>query len=106
MRQYLELQRRVLSEGKPQFNERTGQHMLLKAGDQSYYNLSDEFPIVTTKPVSIRWVAEELFWMLRGETEACKLYANGVNIWNRNAFQNYLDKQGFASDVPKNTPLW
>ncbi len=106
MEQYLGLLKRVLSEGKPQYNERTEQFMIVKSGDQSYFDFSQGFPLLTTKPVQMRWVGEELFWMFRGETDDYSLNLRGVNIWNRNAFQHYLDRMGLNKQVKKNTHLW
>lgn len=107
MRQYLDLLKRVLGAGDPQFNERTGELMILSAGDQSVYDLSEGFPNCTTKPsVPLRWVAEELFWMLRGERNAQSLYKTGVDIWNRNAFQHYLQRNGLTKEIPKHSPQW
>lgn len=108
MDQYLGLLKRVLTEGKPQFNERTGQYMIQKAADHYSVDLTKGFPLLTTKPVQIRWVGEELFWMLRGETDSYSLFTrgNGVNIWNPNAFQHYLERNGLKDAVKKNTLLW
>ncbi len=107
MRQYLDLLKRVLSNGDPQYNARTGQLMIVSAGDQSIYDLREGFPQCTTKSsVPIRWVGEEIFWMLRGERNAKSLYNRGVDIWNRNAFQHYLIRNGLEKKVPKNTVQW
>jgi thymidylate synthase len=107
MKQYLNLLKRVLGNGDPQYNERTGQLMIVSAGDQSIYDLREGFPISTTKSsVPIRWIGEELFWMLRGERNAQSLYKTGVDIWNRNAFQHYLDNNDLSVQIPKNTPVW
>ena len=107
MEQYLGLLKRVLGEGDPQYNARTGQLMLLKAADQSVYDLRKGFPECTTKSsVPIRWVAEEMFWMLRGEKNAKALYDRGVDIWNKNAFQYYLKKNNLEKQIPKNSVSW
>lgn len=107
MRQYLDLLKRILSYGDRQFNERTGELMILSAGDQSVYDLREGFPNCTTKPsVPIRWVAEELFWMLRGERHAKTLYDKGVDIWNKNAFQHYLKHKGLEKEIPKHSRKW
>lgn len=109
MRQYLDLLRRVLQDGDPQYNARTGQLMIVSAGDQSIYDLRDGFPRCTTKAsVSVRWVTEEVFWMLRGERNAKTLYdrGRGVDIWNRNAYQQYLKNKGLDGKIKKNTEEW
>jgi len=107
MKQYLDLLRKVLQDGDPQYNERTGHLMIVSAGDQSIYDLREGFPRCTTKPsVSMRWVGEEVFWMLRGERNAKTLYDKGVDIWNRNAYQQYLKNKGLEHQIKKNTPEW
>ena len=107
MRQYLDLLKRVLQDGDPQYNERTGQLMLVSSGDQSIYDLREGFPRSTTKSsASMRWVAEEIFWMLRGERNAKTLYDRGVDIWNRNAYQHYLKNKGLEQSIRKNTQTW
>src|SRR3989338_5667049 len=105
MRQYLDLLRRVLQEGDPQYNERKGHLMIVSAGDQSIYDLREGFPRCTTKAsANIRWVGEEMFWMLRGERNAKTLYEKGVDIWNRNAYQQYLKNKRLTNVIKKNTP--
>ncbi len=106
MRQYLDLLKKVLGEGDPQYNSRTGQLMIVSAGEQSKYDLRQGLPLCTTKPVSMRWVGEEVFWILRGERNAKSLYDKGIDIWNRNAFQHYLKRNGLEEKIPKNTPTW
>ncbi len=107
MKQYLDLLKRVLINGDPQYNARTGQLMIVSSGDQCKFDLRKGFPLCTTKASApIRWVAEEVFWMLRGERNAKTLDAKGVDIWNRNAFQYYLKKSGLEKQIPKNTLKW
>src|SRR3989344_1110768 len=107
MRQYFDLLKTILSEGASQCNARTWQLMLVSAGEQSKYDLQQGFPMSTTKASApFRWVAEELFWMLRGERNARTLYQTGVDIWNKNAFQHYLKRKGLEKEIPKNTQLW
>ncbi|HTH38400.1 MAG TPA: thymidylate synthase, partial [Pyrinomonadaceae bacterium] len=50
-------------------------------GYQTRFDLREGFPIVTTKRVPFRWVAEELFWFLSGSTDEADLRARGVDIW-------------------------
>ncbi|HVY01496.1 MAG TPA: thymidylate synthase [Candidatus Nanoarchaeia archaeon] len=108
MRQYLELLRTVLGQGDPQYNERTGQLMLVRSRGQIDYDLREGFPMVTTKASApLRWVGEEMFWMLRGERNAKTLYdKDGVDIWNRNAYDHYLKRKGLSTKILKNTPEW
>lgn len=80
MRQYHELLRHVLEKGV-RHEDRTGVGTISTFGYQTRYDLREGFPIVTTKKVPFRWVAEELFWFLSGSTDEADLRARGVDIW-------------------------
>lgn len=80
MKQYQDLLRHVLDNGT-RHDDRTGVGTISVFGYQTRYDLRKEFPIVTTKRVPFRWVAEELFWFLSGSTDEADLRARGVDIW-------------------------
>ena len=80
MRQYQDLLKHILQNGT-RHEDRTGVGTIAVFGYQTRYNLRDGFPIVTTKKVPFRWVAEELFWFLSGDTNEKNLNARGVDIW-------------------------
>jgi len=80
MRQYQELLRHILDKGT-RHEDRTGVGTVSVFGYQTRYDLRMGFPIVTTKRVPFRWVAEELFWFLSGDTNEKNLQARGVDIW-------------------------
>ena len=80
MKQYHDLLREILAHGR-KHNDRTGVGTISRFGHQMRFNLRDGFPIVTTKRVPFRWVAEELFWFLSGDTNEANLRAKGVDIW-------------------------
>ncbi len=80
MRQYHDLLRHILDTGM-RHDDRTGVGTISTFGYQSRYDLRGGFPIVTTKRVPFRWVAEELFWFLGGSTNEKDLTARGVDIW-------------------------
>src|SRR3989344_4503287 len=70
------------------------------------YNLAqDGFPLLTTKRVWFKGVAEELFWMLRGETNIRSLVMKGVNIWNEWPLRRYLEFKRMG-DVTPNSDIW
>lgn len=80
MRQYHELLRHILARGTRHQN-RTGVGTISTFGYQARFDLREGFPIVTTKRVPFRWVAEELFWFLSGSTDEADLRSRGVDIW-------------------------
>lgn len=80
MKQYQELLRYILDKGT-RHEDRTGVGTISVFGYQTRFDLRAGFPIVTTKRVPFRWVAEELFWFLSGDTSEKNLRARGVDIW-------------------------
>ncbi len=80
MRQYHELLRHILENGT-HHEDRTGVGTISAFGYQTRFDLREGFPIVTTKRIPFRWVAEELFWFLSGSTSEKDLNARGVDIW-------------------------
>jgi thymidylate synthase len=106
MRQYRELLKNILMHGKVQYNPRTEEHTLALSGAQSIYDLSEGFPLVTTKKVAPRLIFEELFWKLRGERSVKSLAERNVGIWHANAFQHHLKRHNLTSEFPKHSPKW
>lgn len=80
MKQYHELLKTILEKGQAH-NDRTGVGTISIFGHQSRYDLRRGFPIVTTKRTPFRFVAEELFWFLNGDTNEKNLQTRGVDIW-------------------------
>ncbi len=80
MRAYLDLLRHILDHGVRK-DDRTGTGTLSVFGYQMRMDLAAGFPLLTTKKVPLRWVAEELFWFLSGSTREQDLRARGVDIW-------------------------
>ena len=80
MKQYQELLRHILENGT-RHEDRTGVGTISTFGYQSRFDLREGFPIVTTKRVPFRWIAEELFWFLNGDTNEKNLRSRGVDIW-------------------------
>ncbi|MDP3294444.1 MAG: thymidylate synthase [Nevskia sp.] len=87
MKQYLQLIQRVLDEGLPQ-NDRTGVGTLAVFGHQMRFDLSQGFPLLTTKKLHLRSIIHELLWFLRGDTNTAYLKENNVSIWDEWADEN------------------
>lgn len=80
MKQYHDLLKKILESGQDH-SDRTGVGTKSVFGYQTRFDLRDGFPIITTKKVPFRWVAEELFWFLSGSTSEKDLADRGVDIW-------------------------
>ncbi len=87
MRQYLDLMRRVRSEGVRK-DDRTGTGTLSVFGHQMRFDLRDGFPLVTTKKLHTRSIIHELLWLLSGDTNIGYLTDNKVSIWDEWADEN------------------
>jgi len=93
MKQYHDLLRSILENGI-EHRDRTGVGTISHFGYQARFDLREGFPIVTTKRVPFRWIAEELFWFLSGDTNEANLRATGVDIWKEWADEKHTRRFG------------
>ena len=107
MKQYLDHSRTILSDKRSGYKpNRTGIDTISLFGYQNEYDLQEGFPLMTTKKMPFKTIAHELLWFMRGENNIKYLVDNNVHIWDGNAFQHQLKKQGRDKEVKMYSPQW
>ena len=95
-KQYQNLLQDILDNGVTK-SDRTGTGTLSVFGRQIRHNMSEGFPVLTTKKMAWKTMVTELLWFLRGDTNIKFLVDNGCHIWDGDAYKNYLKKRTTAN---------
>ncbi|MFI3282429.1 MAG: thymidylate synthase [Rikenellaceae bacterium] len=90
MKQYLELLQKISTQGVVK-GDRTGTGTKSIFGHQMRFDLSEGFPLLTTKRVFLKGIIYELLWFLNGDTNIKYLVQNGVHIWDNDAYRHYTE---------------
>jgi len=90
--QYLKLLNEVLQYGDERQTRNGIVHSLF--GKELSFNVSNNFPLLTTKKMFMKGIIEELLFFIRGDTDTNKLMEQGINIWKGNTTKEFLDKLG------------
>ncbi len=98
MKQYLELLNHVKTNGKLKSN-RTGVDTISVFGTQTRYDLSEGFPLLTTKKVNFNAILHELLWFIKGDTNIKYLVDNNVNIWNEWPYEEFKKSSDYKGQT-------
>ncbi|MBS3136180.1 thymidylate synthase [Candidatus Woesearchaeota archaeon] len=97
MKVYLDLLRHILEQGKER-KDRTGVGTIGVFGYQMRFDLSDGFPLLTTKKVYLKGIIHELLWFLKGDTNIKYLVDNNVHIWDDWPYEKYSKSADYKGE--------
>ena len=92
---YLDLGRKILAEGNDK-SDRTGTGTRIVFGHQMRFDLSQGFPLLTTKRVPFGLIKSELLWFLKGDTNIRYLLEHNNHIWDEWAFERYIKSDAYT----------
>lgn len=98
MRQYLDFLKYILDNGKMKM-DRTKTGTISTFGYQNRYDLSEGFPLCTTKKVYLRGIIHELLWFIKGDTNIRYLVLNNVKIWNDWPYKKYKESDSYNNET-------
>lgn len=98
MRQYLDLCKYILENGEER-DDRTGTGTISSFGHQLRFDLSEGFPLLTSKRVYYPAVFKELLWFISGDTNIRYLVDNNVRIWNEWPYENYKKSAAYQGET-------
>jgi len=107
VQQYLEHSKKILCDERAGYKQnRTGIDSISLFGYQNEYDLRKGFPLLTTKKMGIKTITYELMWFMKGESNIRPLLDKDVHIWDDNAFQYHIKKQGLEKNLPMYSIDW
>lgn len=95
MKQYLDFLQHILDNGVTK-DDRTGTGTISTFGYQMRFDLSQTFPIVTTKAIPFGLIKSELLWFLRGDNNLKYLLENNNHIWDEWGFKRYVESEDYT----------
>lgn len=98
MKQYLDMCRYILEHGEDR-PDRTGTGTCSVFGYQTRYDLREGFPLLTTKKMYLRPIAEELLWFIKGDTNIKYLVDRNVKIWNEWPYEDFKKSEDFNGET-------
>ena len=98
MKQYLDFLRNILDKGSRK-DDRTGVGTISTFGYQMRFDLSEGFPLLTTKKVFLRAIIHELLWFIKGETNIRPLVLENVKIWNDWPYKKYSESSEYKGET-------
>lgn len=93
--QYLDLMRKILTEGEER-DDRTGTGTISIFGERMVFDISESFPLLTTKKVFFDKIISELLFFISGKTDTKILESQNNNIWKGNTRKEFLEKKGLT----------